>query len=426
MRANFSAEELNYKVTLTKVHFILEKLKKYGFEAYLVGGCVRDALLNKTPKDIDICTNALPEQVKLVFADEENISFVDTGLKHGTITLYFPDKEGFEITTYRIDKEYIDNRHCEVEFTSDLKEDLLRRDFTINALAYNYDKGLQDYFEGKEDLNNKIIRCVGIPDERFNEDGLRILRALRFKTQLDFEIEKKTEKSLLKNAHLLNCISKERIRDELNKILSCKNCYKTFNKYIDIFKNYVFCTDDIGDLKEDKEFLMNCDFTKEIYLAYLFRNLNIEKVLSIMSHENGLKYDNNIIRKIKNILLYVDLRVLQEDVLLQKVYLKRLINNVEEDVLDILSYLLYLSEDIEGYKKLIKLFWEIKQNECCKISDLVVNGTDLSNSHFEGKEIGYVLKVLFNEVIHERINNNIHSITHFLRENYRKLKEGVY
>ena len=170
---------------------IIERLEKAGFEAYVVGGCVRDSLLGKTPHDWDITTSALPEQVKSLFSHT-----VDTGLKHGTVTVLI-GKEGFEVTTYRIDGEYDDGRHPnQVQFTLSLEEDLKRRDFTINAMAYNPTRGLVDLFGGISDLEERIIRCVGDPIARFSEDALRMMRAVRFAAQLDFEIEANTKQAV--------------------------------------------------------------------------------------------------------------------------------------------------------------------------------------------------------------------------------------
>ena len=167
-----------------KVEYIIHCLEQHGFEAYAVGGCVRDSILGRVPGDWDITTSALPEQVKAVFKRT-----VDTGIEHGTVTVML-DKEGFEVTTYRIDGEYMDSRHpSAVEFTRNLLEDLARRDFTINAMAYNPARGIVDVFDGMGDLKRRCIRCVGDADARFNEDALRILRAVRFAAQLDFEIE---------------------------------------------------------------------------------------------------------------------------------------------------------------------------------------------------------------------------------------------
>ena len=197
-----------------KVEYIIETLHKAGYEAYAVGGCVRDRMLGREPKDWDVTTLADPYQVKALFRRT-----VDTGIKHGTVTVMFGET-GYEVTTYRLDGEYEDLRHPkEVTFTKSLQEDLKRRDFTINAMAYNHKDGLVDLFGGEEDLKKGIIRCVGNPGERFDEDALRILRALRFSAQLGFSIEPATEAAIRERSTHLEKISAERIRDELNKLL---------------------------------------------------------------------------------------------------------------------------------------------------------------------------------------------------------------
>ena len=193
---------------------IIDKLNKHGFEAYVVGGCVRDALMGREPGDWDITTSAKPEQVKAVFGRT-----IDTGIKHGTVTI-LRGRTGYEVTTYRIDGEYEDGRHPKsVEFTSNLVEDLKRRDFTMNAMAYNHADGLVDVFGGQQDMNARLIRCVGRAEDRFTEDALRILRALRFAAQLGFEIETETEAAVRRLAPNLVHVSKERIQTELTKLL---------------------------------------------------------------------------------------------------------------------------------------------------------------------------------------------------------------
>ena len=197
-----------------KVNKIIKRLQEHGYDAYAVGGCVRDSLLGRIPADWDITTSAKPMEVKALFKRT-----VDTGLQHGTVTVLL-DKEGFEVTTYRIDGEYEDSRHPkEVIFTGKLEEDLKRRDFTINAMAYNDREGLVDVFGGARDLKQQVIRCVGEPRERFTEDALRILRAVRFSAQLGFMIEEDTAKAAGELAHTLNKISAERIHTELVKLL---------------------------------------------------------------------------------------------------------------------------------------------------------------------------------------------------------------
>ncbi len=210
------------------VDIAINLLQSAGFEAYAVGGCVRDSLLGKIPNDWDITTSAKPEDMKSVFAD---FHCIDTGIKHGTVTVVI-DGEPLEITTFRLDGEYEDNRHPKsVTFTSDLGADLGRRDFTVNAMAYSKKTETVDLFGGQNDLKNGIIRCVGDPDRRFNEDALRILRALRFASALDFEIEEKTAQSLLKNRALLGNISEERIAKELLKLVCGKGAKRILTDF---------------------------------------------------------------------------------------------------------------------------------------------------------------------------------------------------
>ncbi len=195
---------------------VVQRLEHFGYEAYVVGGCVRDSLLGRTPKDWDVCTNATPQQVLGVF---KRFHVIKTGLQHGTVTVMV-NRQPVEVTTFRIDGEYTDNRHPDaVTFVSRVEEDLARRDFTINAMAYNTTRGLVDAFGGQQDLAAGQIRCVGEPDARFNEDGLRIMRALRFAARYDFAIERETAFSMRRNRHLLENVSVERIFTELKGIL---------------------------------------------------------------------------------------------------------------------------------------------------------------------------------------------------------------
>ena len=205
---------------------ILHILEKAGYEAYVVGGCVRDSILGRSPDDWDITTSAKPEQVKALFHRT-----VDTGLQHGTVTVLM-EKEGYEVTTYRVDGEYEDGRHPkEVTFTASLEEDLKRRDFTINAMAYNDETGLVDAFDGIADLNAKRIRCVGEPTERFSEDALRMLRAVRFAAQLGFAIEERTEQAIRDMCGNLEKISAERIQVELVKLVTSDHPEEMQNVY---------------------------------------------------------------------------------------------------------------------------------------------------------------------------------------------------
>lgn len=211
---------------------VVEKLERYGYEAYVVGGCVRDSLLGRTPKDWDVCTDALPEDVLRVF---RRFHVIKTGLKHGTVTVMV-NHEPVEVTTYRIDGAYTDNRHPDaVEFVSDIEADLARRDFTINAMAYSPTRGLVDAFGGQQDLAARQIRCVGEPDARFNEDGLRLMRALRFAARYQFDIERETAYSIHRNRHLLENVSAERIFSELKGILVGEGVLGMLLAFPDVF-----------------------------------------------------------------------------------------------------------------------------------------------------------------------------------------------
>lgn len=209
------------------VRTIVESICRKEYEAYVVGGCVRDSLLGKDPKDWDICTNALPQEVMNIF---EDCLVIPTGLKHGTVTVV-QDGVPYEVTTYRTDSEYTDGRHPRrVDFVQNLREDLARRDFTINAMAYSEEEGLQDYFGGQRDLEQKVIRTVGTPEERFSEDYLRMLRAIRFASVLDFSIEEVTFRAIQKQAGSIRRISGERVRDELSKMMGSDHAVDALEK----------------------------------------------------------------------------------------------------------------------------------------------------------------------------------------------------
>ncbi len=210
---------------------VIKKLEEAGFEAYCVGGCVRDSLMGRSPDDFDVTTSALPEQTCAVF---EGWQVIETGLKHGTVTVR-TDGENIEVTTYRLDGEYLDGRRpSEVFFTRSLEDDLARRDFTVNAMAYSPERGLVDIFGGTEDIKRRVIRCVGEPNKRFEEDGLRILRALRFASTLDFTLDGATAESIHKNKALLANISAERILVELKKLVMGKAAERVLSEFSDV------------------------------------------------------------------------------------------------------------------------------------------------------------------------------------------------
>ncbi|MCQ2609383.1 MAG: hypothetical protein MJ151_01110 [Lachnospiraceae bacterium] len=252
------------KININKnAKFIIDELHKNGFEAYIVGGCVRDALIGKLPDDYDITTNALPVDIKRIFKKT-----VDTGIKHGTVSVLLKTDGGniktYEVTTYRVDGEYIDGRHPEsVRFVKNLKEDLSRRDFTVNAMAYNEEDGLIDLFDGIKDLKEKTIRAVGVAKDRYNEDALRMLRAIRFAAKLGFDIEAKTYKAIEEVAPNMAKVSKERIQEELTKILFSKK--PRLIKYIYATGLAPFICDEFETLRpDDRQYVC----TKKIYMAY--------------------------------------------------------------------------------------------------------------------------------------------------------------
>lgn len=277
-----------------EVKFIIDTFYKKGYEAFMVGGCIRDSLLLKSPKDYDIATSAPPDITEKLFEKT-----IPTGIQHGTITVLI-NKKPFEVTTYRTEGEYKDNRRPDsVSFVTDIKEDLSRRDFTINAFAFNEKEGLKDYFNGLDDLNNKIIRTVGNSNKRFKEDALRMLRAIRFSSQLDFKIEETTLEGIIKNRDLIQNISAERIRDELCKMLISNNV----TKGILLLKNTNLLELTIPELnenfKKDEAFnetikmLMNTPNNLNIRLAALFYSMRNSLNLS-----NNDTVDINLVRKI--------------------------------------------------------------------------------------------------------------------------------
>ena len=213
--------------------FVIRRLHDAGFEAYVVGGCVRDTLLGREPKDWDVCTNALPRELQRVFAD---CHVVETGLQHGTLTVMY-HHEPYEVTTFRVDGEYTDHRHPdEVIFVTDVKDDLSRRDFTVNAMAWSPETGLVDAFDGQGDLARKLIRCVGDPEKRFQEDALRIMRALRFASVYSFDIDPATDAAIHALKHTLKDVAAERIRVELLKLLCGQGAGEILRAYPDVMQ----------------------------------------------------------------------------------------------------------------------------------------------------------------------------------------------
>lgn len=382
-----------------EAEWIIDNIRSHGYEAFIVGGCVRDAVLGRIPGDWDITTSAKPEQVKEIFGKT-----VDTGLKHGTVTI-IKHGSGYEVTTYRIDGEYLDGRHPEtVEFTPDLREDLKRRDFTINAMAYSHETGIVDEFEGMEDLKRRVIRCVGCAKDRFTEDALRILRAVRFAAQLDFVIEDETYKAIAEIAPNLVHVSKERIQVELTKLLLSDHPEKIWMvdatgiaEYVtpgftEVFERELESRNSRDPLKECWAGIAALPADKSHRWAGFLRHMTAEQAVKIL---RGLKLDNDTIGNVKNMIT-----AFQAPLAVDKVEIRRLLSRVTEYQFLGAMQLKKLDGD-ETVPGILQLFEEIKEaGDCVSLKQLAVNGGDLLAKGLEkGKQIGDGLMYLLNLVL---------------------------
>lgn len=375
---------------------IINALYENGYEGYLVGGTVRNFLMDKPLTDIDITTNATPSQMEGVFKD---FKVVKTGLKHGTITVIL-NGEPIEITTYRLESGYSDNRHPDsVEFVSNLKEDLKRRDFTINAIAYNDKDGIIDLFNGIEDLKNKIIRTVGNANERFREDALRILRALRFSSVLSFSIEKNTKNSILENKGLLKNVSVERIFTELKKMLLGDNILYVLKEFYDVLCQIIPSLKNV-DFNKLSDYFALAPKDEILRLAILFSLLSKEEVLNAL---NNLKCDNFKKEIISFLIENKNLEILNE-----KSILKLLLKDFGEDkLIYLLKFKSIIYNEREKYNAIIKNVEKIIENkECYLLKHLSVNGNDLKNLGFKGKQIKITLEKLLLLVINQEVEND--------------------
>lgn len=382
-----------------EAEWIIDNIRSHGYEAFIVGGCVRDAVLGRIPGDWDITTSAKPEQVKEIFGKT-----VDTGLKHGTVTI-IKHGSGYEVTTYRIDGEYLDGRHPEtVEFTPDLREDLKRRDFTINAMAYSHETGIVDEFEGMEDLKRRVIRCVGCAKDRFTEDALRILRAVRFAAQLDFVIEDETYKAIAEIAPNLVHVSKERIQVELTKLLLSDHPEKIWMvdatgiaEYVtpgftEVFERELESRNFMDPLKECWAGIAALPADKSHRWAGFLRHMTAEQAVKIL---RGLKLDNDTIGNVKNMIT-----AFQAPLAVDKVEIRRLLSRVTEYQFLGAMQLKKLDGD-ETVPGILRFFEEIKEaGDCVSLKQLAVNGGDLLAKGLEkGKQIGDGLMYLLNLVL---------------------------
>lgn len=392
------------------VENIIGSLEEHGFEGFAVGGCVRDSLLKKTPKDWDITTDALPVDMKKIFKKT-----FDTGIAHGTVTVLM-DGVGYELTTYRIDGNYSDGRHPDsVSFSKSLSEDLCRRDFTINAMAYSNKKGIVDLFDGRKDLQNGIIRAVGDAKKRFDEDALRMLRAVRFAAQLGFKIDDDTFEAIKEKAKLLSKVSKERIFVELNKSLcgdfaqNIKMVY-TSGLYRYIGKEFAKLDKSIYDFYPRK-----FHNKKHMYWATFLENIEnveaVKKILFELKSDNATR--NNaylLVKELKNPLPSSD-----EDI---RWSLHRIGADLFCDYIEILKSdkknvdILDKIDTIENRYILI-----LKENHAYEISMLDITGKDLMDIGIsKGPKIGEVLEFLLKKVIENPLNNEKSSLLRLAKE----------
>lgn len=428
------------------------RLEQGGFEAYAVGGCVRDSLLGSKPHDWDMTTSATPEQTIAVF---KGFRTIPTGLKHGTVTVII-DSHPIEITTMRVDGAYSDNRHPEkVSFTKKIEEDLSRRDFTVNAMAYNPKTGIVDPYGGRDDLKNRTIRCVGNADTRFGEDALRILRAIRFACVLGFDIEKETSESVIRNRALLSNISSERIRVELIKLLCGKNVEKILTDY----KEVIF--EIIPELRATDGFEQHSPYhvydvwthtTKvvaaiecgsDFRVAALLHD--VEKPSTFRLDENGrghfkghpeagaqtaekilrrLRFSNAEIKRITDIIRLHDNRPDGDRFHLAELCAKESINAVE-DTLKLIAADLhgkrsdYLKEEAPVIRLAQRQIDEMRKNHTClTTAELDINGNDIMALGIDRTKIKVALLFLLDEVIHERTENKKEALCKLLQNKF--------
>lgn len=414
----------------------IELLKSSGNEAYIVGGSVRDMIMGLKANDYDITTSATPDEMKKAF---QGFTVIETGIKHGTVTFLY-EKEPIEVTTYRIDGDYKDSRHPEsVEFTKNLHNDLSRRDFTMNALVYNEDDGIIDIFGGQNDIENKIIRAIGDPKKRFQEDALRILRGVRFASQLGFEIEKKTKEAMIECAPLLHNISKERINVEISKFLMGKNVKKT------LLENYDIIGEIIPEIKAMHAFdqnskyhiydvlehtaiaIENIESILHLRLAMLFHDAGKPKTYSVDENGQGhfyghaktsteiakrfldeYRFDNATKERVLELVKLHD-----TPIELDRIFIKKRMNRIGADTFfDLLKVKRAdnLAQNPEYFwtdklDKMEELAKEIEAESCFTLQSLDISGNDLIALGIEGKQIGETLNQLLNEVIEERLSN---------------------
>ena len=441
------------------VELIIKKLEEHGFEAYAVGGCVRDTILGRTPGDWDITTSALPEQVKSIFRRT-----IDTGIEHGTVTVMI-GQVGYEVTTYRVDGDYQDGRHpTSVTFTPSLVEDLKRRDFTINAMAYRPGEGVVDCFDGLADLENKIIRCVGDPKERFREDALRMMRAVRFSAQLGFTIEDNTKAAIKQMAGNLRLISKERIQAELLKLITSphpdyiRTAYETgitaivlpeFDRMMETPQKNSFHALSVGE--HTIESLLHVEANPILRLTMLFHDMGKPDCLRIDADGTthfkqhaivgaditrnalrSLKFDNHTIDNVTALVRYHDsmrdcVAARQTPPVVNKRALRRLVSAIgrerfpllmEVNLADNLAKTEFAKEThLPALDAVRKAYEEIVEaDDCLTLKELELNGKDLMAMGIApGKEIGRILGACLEWVLDEPERNKKELLTEYVK-----------
>ena len=388
------------------VRRIIKTIEDNGYEAYAVGGCVRDSILGRNPDDWDITTSARPEQIKSFFKKT-----IDTGIKHGTVTVMM-NHTGYEVTTYRIDGEYKDGRHPEsVEFSAKLVDDLKRRDFTINALAYNESNGFVDEFNGREDLNNHVIRCVGNPIERFSEDALRMMRAIRFSAQLGFDIDSKTYAAIVELAPAIRQVSMERVQVELAKtIMSDNPFYVKQYEQTGLLRENLSYMDEILSGKLVKNAMAMLKYAPKSTVLRYAAIFNMGEPDRVKAELKALKLDNYTVDTVTKLVAYSKDTIEENEPAVREAvhkYGKELlalmfeneearINTKEEIVgISLSSQRLHLNRIKKMYEDIIS------RGDCISVKDLDITGNDLMEYGLSGVQIGKTL----NELLHIVIEN---------------------
>lgn len=396
---------------------IISIFENNGYEAYVVGGCVRDSILDRKPEDWDITTSAKPEEIKELFHKT-----IDTGIQHGTVTIRMGGCS-YETTTFRIDGEYEDNRHPKnVEFTSLLSEDLKRRDFTINAMAYSPDKGLIDMFGGIDDINNKIIRCVGNPFERFSEDALRTLRAVRFAGQLGFEIEENTYAAMAKIAPNIATISAERIRVEITKLLMSKGPDKLLTaKEAGLTKVFLPEWDAIVEKGDGERIIRSVNIVNKLSQGMEERDRRILAFAMLLAETGNakdimkrMKFDNYSISMVDRLT-----KKCTCDFDISKIELRKFISKSGLDMMELLymlrqAYYSGFGDEYSEYMmeidRMSKACYEqiVADKDPLTIGDLMITGNDLmENGIPKGKMVGSILNALLDAVLEKPELNHV-------------------